>query len=410
MTIQTPDDGLRRLKPEGFPNPPSPGSFRPPCTLENVTYLLDSCGLEIGYNVIKKVVSIRRGTADLEEADLLSLANLNGMGSNLFLDFVGKLARSKPVNPVADWIDSKPWDQVDRLPNFYATVTPQQGFALEVRDFLLYRWLLSCVAAALEHDRFSGRGVLTLQGEQGIGKTRWLRRLVPEPMTNDWVKLDHLLDGNNKDSLYSAVTNWIVELGELDSSFRRDVGRLKGVLTRDCDKLRLPYARSAIELPRRTVFAATVNEWNFLVDPTGNTRWWTIPVEKLDHNHEIDMQQVFAQIAVSYREGAQWWLDDGEASILNALNKRHQAASVIEERIRERIDEKDKNARSMTASKVLEELGFRNPSNAQAKEAGAVLRSLYGPPKRVQGIMKWKVALLDNEAATWQAKEADLEY
>lgn len=410
MTIQTTDDGLRRLKPEGFPNPPSPGSFRPPCTLENVTYLLDSCGLEIGYNVIKKVVSIRRGTADLEEADLLSLANLNGMGSNLFLDFVGKLARSKPVNPVADWIDSKPWDQVDRLPNFYATVTPQQGFALEVRDFLLYRWLLSCVAAALERDRFSGRGVLTLQGEQGIGKTRWLRRLVPEPMTNDWVKLDHLLDGNNKDSLYSAVTNWIAELGELDSSFRRDVGRLKGVLTRDCDKLRLPYARSAIELARRTVFAATVNEWNFLVDPTGNTRWWTIPVDKLDHNHEIDMQQVFAQVAVSYREGAQWWLDDGEANILNALNKRHQAASVIEERIRERIDEKGKNARSMTASKVLEEIGFRNPSNAQAKEAGAVLRSLYGPPKRVQGIMKWKVALLDSEAATWQAKEADLEY
>jgi putative DNA primase/helicase len=400
----------RRLKLEGFPASPAPGSSRVPVTLENVGHLLDECGIEVGYDVIKKAVSVRRGSAILEETDLLSLGNLNGMGSNLLLDFVGTLARRKPVNPVADWINSKPWDNVDRLSDFYNTVAVQSGFPEAVRDFILFRWSLACVAAAMESDRFAGRGVLTFQGAQSIGKTRWLKRLVPEPMTNQWVKLDHHLDGNNKDSLFGAVTHWIVEIGELDSSFRKDVGRLKGVLTRDCDKLRLPYARSPIELPRRTVFAATVNEWNFLVDPTGNTRWWTIPVERLDHNHDIDMQQVFAQLAARYRAGEQWWLDDGETQVLNSLNSHHQAASVIEERIRERIDPDGKKPRSMTASKVLEEIGYRNPSNAQAKEAGAVLRSLYGPPKKIQGLMKWKVALLDPDTAVWQTKEEDDEY
>nr|WP_232366723.1 virulence-associated E family protein [Alteripontixanthobacter muriae] len=332
------------------------------------------------------------------------------MGSYLFLDFVGTLARRNPLNPVADWINSTPWDGQNRLSAFYATVTAQEDFPAHMRDRLLYRWMLSMVAAALATERFSGRGVLTFQGGQGIGKTRWLKRLVPEPMTNEWIKLDHHLDGNNKDSLFGAITHWGVEIGELDSSFRKDIGRIKGTLTRDSDKLRLPYARSPIELDRRTVFAATVNEWNFLVDPTGNTRWWTIPVKKLDHMHEIDMQQVFAQLALDYHRNEQWWLTEAEQQLLESLNSHHHAVSVIEERIRERIDPLGKSPRFMTASKVLEAVGFRFPSNAQAKEAGAVLRSIYGPPKKIQGIMKWKVALLAPDMAVWQAQEDDDEY
>ena len=392
-----------KLPASGFPHPPPEGSHRLPVTLENVAHLLSETGIVTGYDVIKKQVSLRRADVTLEECDLQSLANLNGMGSVLFLDFVGTLARRNAVNPVEVWIDSQPWDGTDRLADFYATVVVQEGLHTLLRDILLYRWSLACVAAALEEDRFAGRGVLTFQGPQSIGKTRWLKRLVPEPMTNQWVKLDHHLDGNNKDSLFGAIQHWIVEIGELDSSFRKDVGRLKGVLTRDCDKLRLPYARSPIEMARRTVFAATVNEWNFLVDPTGNTRWWTIPVESLDHTHDLDMQQVFAQLAVDYRKREQWWLTDDEQKLLDELNSKHQAASVIEERIHEALDPKKRNPRSMTASKVLQEIGIKFPSNAQAKEAGAVLRSIYGPPKKIQGLMKWKVAMLPPDMAAWQA-------
>lgn len=406
----TSDPFPRKLAASSFPHPPSEGSGKVPLTMQNVEQLLRATGIETGYDVIEKQVSFLRGQTPIEECDLQSLANLNGMGGYHFSDFVVTLARRNPQNPVADWIDSKPWDGLDRLLAFYETVAVQSGFPERVRDFILFRWALACVAAAMEKGRFACRGVLTFQGGQGIGKTRWIKRLVPEPLTNRWVKLDHHLDGHNKDSVFSAMKHWIVEIGELDSTFRRDVGRLKGVLTRDCDKLRLPYARSHIELPRRTVFAATVNEWNFLVDPTGNSRWWTIPVEKLDHEHSIDMQQLFAQLAVRYREGEQWWLDEGEEQILASLNGHHQAASVIEERIRERIDERAKRPRYMTASKVLEELGYKNPTNTQAKDAGQVLRTIYGSPKKIQGIMKWKVALLDAAAADWQARVEEEEY
>lgn len=383
----------RRLKPESFPNPPAQGSSKPPLTLENVRHLLVENGIEVGYDVIKKRLGIRRADGELEESDLVSLANLNGLGAYGFLDFVNTLARRNPTNPVAEWIQSRPWDGQDRLQPLYATVHLTEDYPARVRDFLLYRWLLSCVAAALQPSGFKARGVLNFQGPQGGGKTSWIARLVPKPLSAEWVKLDHHLDAHNKDSIFGAVTHWICEIGELDSSFRKDVARIKGLLTNDCDKLRLPYARSPVEMPRRTVFAGTVNDWHFLIDHTGNSRWWTISTTKLDFNHDIEMQQVFAQLEVDYRGGAQWWLTSDEEAQLEALNSRHKAVSVIEERVRERIAPEPAKRRYMTASKVLEEIGIRYPSNAQCRECGTVLRSIYGEPKRVNGTMKWKVGL-----------------
>ena len=73
------------------------------------------------------------------------------------------------------------------------------------------------------------------------------------------------------------------------------------MLTTDFDRVRRPYDRRESEYPRRTVFIATVNGMNFLSDPTGNTRWWTIAVDDLNFRHDIDMQQLFAQLAVEVR-------------------------------------------------------------------------------------------------------------
>ena len=62
-----------------------------------------------------------------------------------------------------------------------------------------------------------------------------------DPILRDAViKLDHHLDTGNKDSQITAICHWIVEIGELDSSFRKDIARLKGFITSDRDKVRKP--------------------------------------------------------------------------------------------------------------------------------------------------------------------------
>jgi len=181
--------------------------------------------------------------------------------------------------------------------------------------------------------------VLTLQGPQGIGKTSWIRSLVtPQILRDTTVLLGHHLDAGNKDSIITAVSHWLVELGELDSSFKKDIARLKGFITGTSDKVRRPYAMADSEYQRRTVFCATVNEQNFLVDPTGNSRWWTIPVIAINFEHGINMQQLFAQLAVDLENGEQWWLTPEEEAQLAEQNKQHRAVNVIEEKLLNEIE------------------------------------------------------------------------
>lgn len=170
--------------------------------------------------------------------------------------------------------------------------------------------------------------MLTIQSPQSTGKTVWGGALVPdEKLRDDFIKLDHHLDAGNKDSLTTAITHWIVELGELDGSLKRDIAKLKGFVTGNRDKIRRPYARTDSEYPRRIVFFATVNDANFLVDDTGNTRFWTIPVTAIDHEHVIDMQQLFAQLAVVFEQGERWWLIEREEQWLEEMNKDRRTVS-----------------------------------------------------------------------------------
>jgi predicted P-loop ATPase len=112
---------------------------------------------------------------------------------------------------------------IDRLQAFYDTLIHREDFPAPLKEVLLYRWLISAIAAVLKPSAFRARGVLTLQGPQSIGKTAWINSLVSDPLLREMViKLDHHLDAGNKDSILTAVSHWIVEIGELDSSFKKD--------------------------------------------------------------------------------------------------------------------------------------------------------------------------------------------
>ena len=390
------------IHPNDFPET-HPYGRSPPTTIGNLRFMLDHYGIKIRYNAINKrldhefpgLVCNPDNVDNVSLAQVTSLAARNGLQTQNLPMFVDAIADSDTFNPVRDWIESVPWDDQDRLRPFYETVTVIDDFPIKIRDTLLHRWLLSATAAAVLPDGFHARGVLTLQGEQSVGKTSWIRRLLPEPLRASFLKSDHHLDPSNKDSVIAAVSHWMVEIGELDSSFRKDIARLKGFLTSDRDKVRRPYARSDSHYPRRTVFCATVNEANFLVDNTGNSRWWTLPVKALDSNHSIDMQQLFAQLKLAVDAGEQWWLTPDEEAALNAQNLAHLSVSVIRERMLQHLEEVQSAPSAsrivvhLTASKVLEALGFDEVSNKQAKECAAILRERIGESKRVNGSNKW---------------------
>lgn len=403
------------LDPASFPDQSRNGLNQLLATIANLVHLLKGYNILVRYDVIrKKLYIIIPGTsgtpdnaANVAMARIISLANLNGMPIGQIPSFIEVIADMHQFNPVADWILCKSWDGVDRLIPLYATLVHRADFPEDLKNSLIYRWLLSAVAAALKPSGFKARGVLTLQGPQSIGKTSWISALIPDLVLREGVlKLDHHLDASNKDSIITAVCHWIVEIGELDSSFKKDIARLKGFLTGDRDKVRRPYGRSDSEYPRRTVFCATVNEDNFLVDSTGNSRWWTIPVTAVTYEHGINMQQVFAQLKTHLDVGAKWWLNPEDEALLEAQNKKHRAVSVIRERILdaldlERIDESGLSA--MTATQVLQSIDIKSPTNAQSKECASILRELLGEHKRINGSNKWRIPFKKEEWASANA-------
>ncbi len=398
-----------------FPDQKQPGSKKVLATINNVAYLLDQAGIRCRYNTIKKKVEVElpghQGTPDnldnVAVTTIISLATSVRMSHTLVPEYINAVADLNAYNPVADWIRSKPWDGMDRLAEVYASVIAQPDYPDELKKDLLRKWLRSAAAAATV-PAYKGRGVLTLQGRQGIGKTSWVKALVSNPALRESViKIDHHLDAGNKDSILGAIGHWIVEIGELDSSFRRDVARLKGFLTADSDRLRRPYDRREAEYPRRTVFLATVNDGHFLVDRTGNSRWWTIAVDALDFHHRIDMQQVFAQVASEVEAGEPWWLNDAEEAALEQWNKRHIVVSVMAEQLHDMLDPNragEAGLPALTASEVAELLGYEKPTNAQAKECASALRDSLGDPKRINGIYRWRVPFREPNADDLKSK------
>jgi len=391
------------LDPNSFPAPPRSKKTGPPSTIPNVAYLLREYGITVRYNVIKKKLHItmpgHSGSPDnfdnVALTQINSLALLNRMNTGPIADTVAVIGDRNLYNPVADWIGSKEWDGTDRLPDFYATLTAREDYPPTLKDTLMHRWLVSAVAAVYKESGFNCRGVLTLQGPQGLGKTKWSAALVSDTaLRQHVVKLGHHLDAGDKDSQIAAITNWIVEIGELDGSLRRDIARLKGLLTADQDRIRRPYGRTESEYARRTVFCATVNDSNFLVDPTGNSRWWTIPVVAIDYAHTIDMQQVWAQVRCEYEAGVKWWLATEEEALLSGQNAQHRTESVVRDGLLAHIDTDrigTSGLTAMTSTEVLKLIGIEHPTNAQSKECCGALRELLGESKRIQGQQKWRV-------------------
>ena len=396
-------DQAEPLIKDSFPNPRS-GNNNVVATIPNVQYMLNGYAITARYNVIKRaaefnipgLVCTPDNADNVALAQIKSLARLNDISVLGIDEAIDAIADRHQYNPVADWIKGKPWDGIDRRQAFYDTLTEVDDYSKPFKELLMNRWMISAVAAALMPQGFKARGVLTLQGLQSIGKTSWIAALISDvALRESVVKLDHHLDAGDKDSKIAAVTHWIVEIGELESSFRRDVSRLKGFITSDFDKVRLPYARKTSNYPRKTVFCATVNDDQFLVDSTGNSRWWVIPVKEIDYEHKhLDMQQVWAQFSVEYENGAQWWLNKDEERLLELFNKNHRVTSVIEELVMPTLDldrRGEDGLPAMTPTELLEKIGYKKASNPQAKECGALLRQHLGEPKKINGSRKWRI-------------------
>jgi putative DNA primase/helicase len=132
------------------------------------------------------------------------------------------------------------------------------------------------------------------------------------------------------------------------------------------------------------VFFGSVNPKEFLHDPTGNRRYWTIEVAKLDHSHNIDMQQVWAQVHQEWLNGEGFYLTPDEMAMLNSHNEDFTAADPIEEVIQTGFDWASTQDywTWKTATEALKLVNYERPSKADTNAAASAIRKLNGNQSR----------------------------
>lgn len=210
-------------------------------------------------------------------------------------DMITVIAGINRYNPVVDMLTNNIWDNRDRLEEFFRILGISETDTLS--RLLIYKWLwqgLSMVRNELK-TAYGADGVLVLMGPQGIGKTSLVSKLAIRP---EFCKLGQHLDSRDKDTYRRAVSAWIIEFGEIESTFRSDLERLKAFITNARDEYRLPYGRADQVVVRRSVIIGTCNSEQFLIDQTGSRRFWTIPVTNFDLNGlaAFDALQLWLQI------------------------------------------------------------------------------------------------------------------
>ncbi len=300
------------------------------------------------------------------------IATMNDFPTKKLDQHLSYIAQKNAYHPIVECIKENPWDGIPRLEGFVHTLQTDQAYAPDV----IRTWMVAAIAAAHSEKGFVNQGALVLQGPQELGKTTWVKKL--DPCDCEAVKEGVFLDPSQKDSIIQMASYWISELGELETIFRKtDIGRLKSYITMQFDHVRFSFAKKPTRLPRRSVYIASVNDFNFLGDETGNRRWWTIRVKNISQ-HDLDMKQVWAEVYQLWRNGHPHTLTRELQDAINSSNEAHQKIDPFAELLGARFDWASSYRRKMTATEVLLELGFSKPTRSDSTRMGAIIKKFTG--------------------------------
>jgi len=373
-----------------LPHKGSRGGYK--ATISNLKALLNHYGFKCHYNAISKeqlIVTDKTSNHDLIDnanyALISSLLALNDLPQST-IDLLPFIMAENTINPVMDFINEAKTGSLDYF-QMLADTLIVDDCDIEYRNLVLKTWLLQCVAAAdyaqntpIENATPKFEYVLVLQGEQGIGKSTWLKNLLPSDLQVYFAENEYL-DPKDVNSLRRCLSCWICELGELDAIFKRaDVERLKAFLSQTVDKIRLPYDRAISNYKRRTSFCASVNPTQFLIDKTGNRRYLPIKLKDIEYSlaggNKLFLAGLWSQVFYWYRKGEQWWPNEQLKEMLKERHEQHSETSSIEELFEWTFDLENTNemyAKHFILTKALFACGINNPTRFQLKEAKAFI-------------------------------------
>ena len=128
------------------------------------------------------------------------------------IDLISLEADKNSYNPIRNYLQQTSWDGTDRFPELFKIMGVQNS----LDQILVRKWFYQSAALPFNtlEKPIQPEGVLILQGSEGIGKTRFFRRMTVNPLW--FTSLDKPMSTKNKDTLIEALSSWITEIGEID--------------------------------------------------------------------------------------------------------------------------------------------------------------------------------------------------
>ena len=294
-------------------------------------------------------------------------------------------------HPVRQYLQALEWDGTPRLrtwlrraclePDEWDDEHPLQRYLARAGTYYL---MGMCQRVLLPGCKFDYMLVLE-SPQQGRGKSSRFRVLGGDYFADTGVVL------GDKDSYQQLQGRWMYEMGELDAMGKAEITKVKLYIASQSDYFRASFDRRARDYPRQVVFGGTTNDDQYLIDSSGNRRFWPVRVTRqvdLDWVRE-NRDQLFAEAVARLAAGKRWYpLPDEEKALFVPQQEARRAIGAIEAAITAYLyDETQKVSMSgengalvneISANELLLRIGFTldKQTDIVHRRATAALRRL----------------------------------
>jgi len=344
-------------------------------------------------NTISKKYYIGLGTEtpieieDNEESNLFCEAVEAGINISQtdFFAIFRATSSGKKIDPISDYLSNLIYDnQKDYIRLLAQTIGLEDPGKAEYFYQMLMKWLVGCVAGALDKEQVNGLALFLL-GAQNLGKSTWFENLLPKSLKKYITTEDITPD---KDSILKILGNWLICFDELGGFVKKDYIFIKKIITQKSFELRLPFGKTNSKFKRQSSFCGTGNQDKILTDITGNRRFLVFSVKTADIVNIGDMDQLWAQCVSLYKSGFHYWMSKEESAVLNLHNEAFMMENIEQDKIeaKYKIPDTEEFYKYMKTSELAEDLSL--PTNKSSLDyIGAILKKLgyFKKPHRRNG-------------------------
>ena len=354
----------------------------------------------IRFNRFSQQIEMDGTTIEGVERFYLSLAEQGyKVTKELAVDCLVQVAHERPYDPVQLYLEHVAATvepaYISGLATAYLRPEDSSLGGPTLYDEMIRCTLIGAVRRAFEpgckHDT-----ACVLMGDQGARKSSFWGALGGAFFS------DALRDISSKDDLMVLHRSWIMEWAELDHIMgRKHAGQVKAFLSQSTDLFRVPYGKATEAFPRRCIIVGSTNRsTGFLVDDTGNRRFWVIPTTRTEAD-PIDTPTLMAErdaiwsAAVhAYRDGAANYLPLEMALKVTEENETYQVENPWKAPILAWLAQPVNHGSDLTSEAILCK-AIAKPIERQTRsdqmQVAAIMRELgYGKTRKsVEGDRQW---------------------